>query len=121
MISLLFSLPDTETALLHDLGDRLARRGTEENFRIFTTLLTWWISKLISFGAQNQVMINIVPEEEGCARRLLSLSGVDRWLEVWEKINSLASQTDRLNLDRKKTLLNIFYSLEVAANGSKQS
>jgi DNA polymerase-3 subunit delta' len=120
MISLLFTLPNTETALLHDFGDRLARRGAEDSFRIFTTLLSWWISKLISFGAQKKVMINIVPEEEGCARRLLSLSGVDHWLEVWEKINSLASQTDRLNLDRKKTLLNIFHSLKAAASGSNQ-
>ena len=117
MISLLSTLPDMEAELLHDFGDRLARRGAEDNFRIFTELLSWWVSKLISLGTRKEVTIDIIPEEEGCAERLLSLSGVDRWLEVWEKINTLASQTDRLNLDRKKTLLNIFHTLKAAASG----
>ena len=117
MVSLLSTLPDIETALLHSFGDRLARRGAEDNFRIFTELLSWWVSRLITLGARKMVIANIIPEEDGCAKRLLSVSGVDRWLEVWEKINTLASQTDRLNLDRKKTLLNIFHALKAAASG----
>jgi DNA polymerase-3 subunit delta' len=45
---------------------------------------------------------------------LLAAAGVDRWLEVWEKINSLADQTDRLNLDRKQIVLNMFAAIQGA-------
>jgi DNA polymerase-3 subunit delta' len=116
MVGLLSNLPDTETALLHNFGDRLSRRGAEDNFQLFTELLSSWISKLISSAVQKKGITNVIPEEEGCANRLLSISGVDRWLEVWEKVNTLSRQTNRLNLDRKKTLLNIFHSLKTAAS-----
>ena len=56
----------------------------------------------------------IVAEEASCAARLLSAAGVDRWIEVWEKINSLADQTDRLNLGRKQIVLNMFAAIQGA-------
>jgi DNA polymerase-3 subunit delta' len=115
MVSLLATLPDTKTSAIHSFGDRLARRGAEDNFRIVTELLAWWVSRLVRIGARGSDVPNIVPEEEGCAARLLSATGVDRWLEVWEKINRLASQTDGLNLDKKQALLNMFYALKRAA------
>ncbi|NKB21912.1 MAG: DNA polymerase III subunit delta' [Alphaproteobacteria bacterium] len=115
MVSLLAALPNTETSALHSFGDRLARRGAEDNFRVVTELLSWWVSRLTRVGARGIEIPNIVPEEEGCANRLLSATGVDRWLEVWEKINMLARQTDGLNLDRKQALLNMFHALKGAA------
>lgn len=115
MVSLLAALPKTDTSALHNFGDRLARRGAEDNFRIVTELLAWWVSRLVRVGARGMNVPNIVPEEEGCAARLLSATGVDHWLEVWEKINRLASQTDGLNLDKKQALLNMFHALKGAA------
>ena len=115
LISLLITLPNTQMSALHSFGDRLARRGAEDSFRVVTELLSWWISRLTRMGARGMAIPNIVPEEEGCAARLLSATGVDHWLEVWEKINKLAGQTDGLNLDRKQALLNMFHDLKGAA------
>jgi hypothetical protein len=35
-------------------------------------------------------------------------------MEVWEKINRLSDQTDRLNLDRKQAWLSMFHALQGA-------
>ena len=37
---------------------------------------------------------------------------LDRWFEVWEKINRLLNKTDQINLDRKQVVLNVFLALE---------
>ena len=116
LISLMVTLPKDSTAALHKFSDTLSRRGNEERFRTASELLGWWIGRLARAGARGEAesLAPIVAEEAGCAARLLSATGVDRWIEVWEKINSLADQTDRLNLDRKQIVLNMFAAIQGA-------
>jgi DNA polymerase-3 subunit delta' len=116
LISLMVDLPKISTAALHAFSDRLARRGAEESFRTASELLGWWIGRLARAGARGEAesLAPIVAEEAGCVPHLLAAAGVDRWLEVWEKINSLADQTDRLNLDRKQIVLNMFAAIQGA-------
>ncbi len=116
LVSLLAQLPNADTASLHAFSDSLARRGSEEKFRTASTLLSWWIGRLARAAARGEQaeIAPIVAEEEGCAARLLAAAGVDRWMEVWEKVNSLADQTDRLNLDRKQIVLNMFAAMQGA-------
>jgi len=116
LVSLLSQLPNADTATLHAFSDGLARRGAEEKFRTVSMLLSWWIGRLARAGARGDAegLAPIVAEEAGCAARLLAAAGVDRWMEVWEKVNSLADQTDRLNLDRKQIVLNMFAAMQRA-------
>ena len=102
---------------LHKFGDQLARQGAEKHFYLVIELLAWWISRLARMTAKGNVIPDILPEEEGCAARLAKQTRVDHWLEVWEKINVLARQTNQLNLDRKHVLINIFEALKGAARG----
>ncbi len=112
---LLSGLPRPPAAALHAFGDQLARNGAEDRFRTATELMAWWLGRAARAGARGQGgPAPIVPEEEGCAARLLAAAGVDRWLEVWEKIVRLSDQTDRLNLDRKQALLTMFHALQGA-------
>ena len=116
LVSLLIQLPKADTVALHAFSDRLARRGAEESFRTASELLAWWIGRMARAGARGEgaTLPPIASEEAGCAVRLLAAAGVDRWVQVWEKINSLADQTDRLNLDRKQIVLNMFAALQGA-------
>jgi DNA polymerase-3 subunit delta' len=52
-----------------------------------------------------------VPEEEGCAGRLFAAAGVDRWMEVWDKVSRLTDQAEGLNLDRKQVVINLFTTM----------
>jgi DNA polymerase-3 subunit delta' len=47
--------------------------------------------------------------------KLMARRGLDRWVEVWEKIAELFAQADAVNLDRKQVVLNAFFALEEAA------
>lgn len=115
LMLLLSHLPRPPVAALHGYGDKLARTGAEEKFRTATELLGWWLGRLARSGARGEGgPPPIVPEEEGLAGRMLAASGVDRWMEVWEKTNRLADQTGRLNLDRKQALLSMFHALQTA-------
>jgi DNA polymerase-3 subunit delta' len=115
IMGLLQPLPKLDLVAVHGLGDRLARRGAEDAFRTATGLLGWWLGRMIRAGARDTTPPAVVPEEEGCAARLLAAGGLDRWLEVWDKINRLTAQTEGLNLDRKQVVLNLFTALEDAA------
>ena len=48
--------------------------------------------------------------------RLGQAAGLDRWFEVWEKINRLLDKTEHANLDRKQVVLNVFLTLENAVS-----
>jgi len=117
LIGLVGALPDPTVATVHDLGERLGRKAPEAEVAFRTTmhLLAWWVARLAREGACGRSPSAVVPEEEGLGARLLAAGGVDRWVEVWEKINRLADQTDGLNLDRKQVVLNVFYALGEAA------
>jgi DNA polymerase-3 subunit delta' len=115
MAGLLAQLPRPDTAALHAFGDRMARRGQEEAFTTLGGLLNWWIARMIRDGARGAAPDAVVAEEEGCAARLYAAGRLDRWLEVWEKTTRLFDQTDRLHLDRKQVVLNVFHELGEAA------
>jgi DNA polymerase-3 subunit delta' len=115
LMLLLSHLPRPPLTALHALSDKLARNGAEDKFRTTTELLGWWLGRLARSGARGEGgPPPIVPEEEGLAGRLLAATGVDRWMEVWEKTNRLANDTGRLNLDRKQALLSMFHALQGA-------
>jgi DNA polymerase-3 subunit delta' len=48
-------------------------------------------------------------------RRLTAAGGLDRWLEVWEKVNRLLALTGSAKLERKQVILSVFHALENAA------
>ena len=114
LIYLIRQLPNIEVSLLHKFADRLSRRGAEDNFHLAIELLIWWISRITRMSAKGELIPDVIAEENNCANRLVAETKVDRWIEVWEKINRLASQTDRLNLDRKHVLINMFHFLKGA-------
>ena len=49
-----------------------------------------------------------------CMRDLLAAASLDRWMEAWEKAAHLLSGADRVNLDRKQTVLGSFLALQSA-------
>lgn len=100
LTALLDRLPDMDATAAHSFGDRIARRGAEEAFRTATELLSWWVAGTVRSRAA------AAPARTG---------SLDRWLEVWDKINRLTLQSDALNLDRKQVILNLFFALQRAA------
>ncbi len=117
ILGILDGLPRMDAEALHEFSSRFARVGSEDDFRTVTELLQWWLAGLITRMAKGETRGG---EGESAAerdlyQRLLRTGGLDRWLEVWEKVTRLLARTGPAHLDKKQVLLTAFLSLENAA------
>jgi DNA polymerase-3 subunit delta' len=115
LAALLVTLGQLDIGALHALGDRVGRAGAEEAFLTVTDFLRWWLGRLILFAARGQVPPSASSDDRALMERLAPAAALDRWLEVWEKINRLLARAGGANLDRKQVFLNAFFALERAA------
>ncbi|HIM24473.1 MAG TPA: DNA polymerase III subunit delta' [Rhodospirillales bacterium] len=120
MIGLLETLPRLDVGALHAFGGKLGKTGAEEAFHTASGLLQWWLARLILITAgaassgprQGKDPLDV--GEEALMKRLGQAASLDRWFEVWEKINRLLVKTDLINLSRKQVVLNVFLTLQNA-------
>jgi DNA polymerase III subunit delta' len=99
-------------------ADRLGRFNAEDSFRLVAELLPDWLARMVTRAAAGQG--GALPEESAAWARLGGTragSGVDRWAELWEKLNRLFDLVDTVNLDRKQAILNAFFALDEASRG----
>lgn len=95
------------------LGDRVSRTGNVDAFRTVSEMILWWLSRIVLCAGGK-------PPEAGNFERGETISRIsyaaplDRWLEVWEKINRLIARTDSAHLDHKQVLIDIFLQVEGA-------
>lgn len=115
LASLLMSLPRLNIKGVHALADKVGRRGADEAYETFTDLLSDWLQRLVRTGAGAPASADIVAGEGAAMARLAAGAGLDRWVEVWEKINQSVARAEALNTDRKLVILNAFSALESVA------
>lgn len=113
LMALLADIPKLNTARLHSLADQ-ALRG--DAFRTLTGLLSWWLARIVAAGARGTLdaVSEIVPGERTLARRLLAAATPAVWADVWDKIGGLARRTEAVNMDRKRSLMLMLWSVEQA-------
>ena len=118
LVALLETWPKLDTEALHRLGDRLARRGAEDAFRTVGELTRWWLARMIAFGAapEGRDATSLDGTERAIMARFLAGASLDRWLEVWEKVNGLLERAEGANLNRKQVVINALLALEAAAS-----
>jgi len=116
MTGLLETLPRLDIPALHAFGARLGKAGADEAFRTASNLLRWWLARLILSASGAMAADGLTDDEKVLMDRLGQAAGLDRWFEVWEKINRLLDKTEHANLDRKQVVLNVFLTLENAVS-----
>ncbi len=115
MTGLLETLPKLDVQALHAFGTRFGKSGAEDAFQTASDLLRWWLGRLIlATAGGGREKAPFTPDEEALMDRLGRAAGLDRWFEVWEKINRLLAKASHANLDRKQVVLNVFLTLENA-------
>ena len=115
LLDLVRDLPQLDYTAVHALGDRLNRANGEAAYGVWIDLLRLWLSRLTRGGAGLEQMSEAVDGEVALAARLTSSVGLDRWVELWEKIGGLAMRAERVNLDRKQVILSAFMDLQSTA------
>ncbi len=116
MVGVLATLPELDMPRLHGFAERFARRGEEANaaWRSLNYLFDGWMKGLARYAALGGQAAPVVPAESGLQARLLAAASLDRWIVAWEKASELLSGSDRVNLDRKQTVLGSFLVLQAA-------
>ncbi len=112
LLELLGALPELDGAELHAFADTVARWGSEDAFRVLSELMPATLARAIARATRSGPGGGT---GEAALANLLARRGLDRWVEVWEKITHLFADADAVNLDRKQVVLNAFFALEEAA------
>lgn len=108
---LLETLPDLDRAKLHRLCEKVGKGDGEGAFRTVGELLMGWLARLIRFAAAGRPGGAGPAADDRLMARLAQAGGLERLLDVWEKVTRLIERTEAVNLDRKQVTLDIFLTL----------
>ncbi|HEX7006725.1 MAG TPA: DNA polymerase III subunit delta' [Alphaproteobacteria bacterium] len=115
-LRLVADLPDLDIPAVHALGDRLTRPNAEASYAALTELIAWWLRRLVAVASgAGAPAADFVPGESAQLAALAARHGLDRWLDLWEKITRLFARADGNGLDRKQVLIGAFLALQSAA------
>lgn len=86
------------------MADKFAGRDGGDLFRLTFELIGLFLARMIRLAATGSIDEAMVGE--GAAMRaLVAAARLERWTEVWEKINALAARAEAVNLDRRQVLV----------------
>ncbi len=116
LVEIVCNLPLLNENLLHKTADSLSSDSEELSYRTFTDLILWWFSRVIrlSVGKNCNEEAGISSDEMKIVDHISS-NDLDILLNAWNRINILLKRADKVNLDRKQVILNIFFELSKAA------
>ena len=77
--------------------------------------LAVWLTRLVRLGASGEAPSGAT---DALLVRLAGRAHLERWIEVWEKLNTLVERTDAVNLDQKQILVALIAALEKTARGT---
>jgi DNA polymerase-3 subunit delta' len=109
------TLPELEIEAMTGFADRVARWGADEAFALVAELLPGWIARMVALAGGGGDEQAVLPGEAAAMRQIAGRRKLDQWVEVWENLTHLFAEADRINLDRKQVVLNVFFALEAAA------
>jgi len=117
MGSLIAEIPRLNTPAVHQLAGQLAGVKADAQYRLFIQIFLGWLERLIRQRATNIMVADVMVGESAQIERISTLAGVDRWLDLWEKMTRLVTRADAVNLDRKQIIVTLFTSLAATARG----
>lgn len=98
---------------IHDFAGRLGRAGNEQAFDTFSTILRWWLERLVVTKSGGPSISSV---DADMFTQVLNAADLDRWMEVWEKVTRLLDSVSVANLDRKQVVLNTFIAVDAAVH-----
>ena len=99
-------------AALHTFADRLARGEADKAYRAVEELLTHLLGEIAFCAAGGKSGRRSYPEADQVLHRLGARMSAARWAELSEHIAATFVRGEALNLDRKQTILGVFFAVE---------
>ena len=115
MASFLTSLPRLDIPALHTLAGQLSAPKADQEYRLFIAMVLDWLERMIRQTASGIATNDVMAGESAEMMRISTLSGLDQWMDLWEKMGRLVARADAVNLDRKQVIVHLFCSLGTLA------
>ncbi|MEK9722664.1 MAG: DNA polymerase III subunit delta' [Rhodospirillaceae bacterium] len=115
IMRLMEGLPALDVPALHDFATKCAARKGDETFATAADLIRRTVAQIVKHaGGQDDTA---APDgERALLQRVAPPASLERWLQVWEKIDDILGSADRANLDHKQVILNAFFTVAQAAS-----
>jgi len=111
-------LPKLDIPGLYGFADKMAEKGNENMFRIFTTLLDDWFSRMIlSAAAGPKALVSgheLDQRDQALMTRFAQARPLDRWLALRDELLALFAQAEGLRLDQRQVVVDCFTRLQRA-------
>lgn len=117
MATLFAELPRLNVPAIHTFAGQLSTAKADAKYRLFIQIYLDWLQRLIRQSASGHPVQDIVDGESTQMARISCLAGVDRWLDLWEKMGEMVNRADAVNLDRKQVIVSLFTSLGALTRG----
>ena len=117
LISLMASLPALDVKSVHAVADKLSPRAAMNDYALFMQMVTDWVAAMVrSVGTAEAEFAD--DAERAIMQRLATPHDLARWADAWDEISRSIARANALNLDRKQTILNVFFRLEETARAA---
>ena len=117
IMTFMAQMPSLNIPDLQDFGATMSKADAIPRFETMADLLRRCLARLVRHASGADILGPVNAEEQALYARLAAAGGLDRWLQVWDKSDDLLRRTNRINLDRKQVILNIFLNISQAARG----
>jgi len=117
MGGLIADLPRLNVPAAHQLAVQLAAKNADARYRLFIQIFTAWLERLIRQLATQSAAQDILQGESAQIARISALAGVDRWIQLWEKVGQLVLRADAVNLDKKQVIISLLTGLAAVSRG----
>jgi len=116
-VDIVAAAPGIDPRAIQAFAERVTgRRNADTAYETMTGLIVWWFARLARQTALGTPGPEVVAGEGRVMGRLMALPrGLERWLDVWEKVARLFSRADNANLDRKQVVMTALGMIDAAA------
>jgi DNA polymerase III subunit delta' len=97
---------------VHALGDKVAKAGAGDVFRLFIELFEGFLFRLVRYASGAGEGEIAIPGESEVFASLASATALDQWIEVWENSRQLFNRTMAVNLDKKQAVIIAFNDVQ---------
>jgi len=116
LIEMLSQTPRLDAIQLHAFADQVARADAEDAYRVYQELLSQLLARVTATSARRRLVgEQIVGGENEVIGRLAARADAARWAASREDMERSFAATDELNLDRKQTILGVFFAIDELA------
>lgn len=112
ILHVMTQLPSMDAVEVHKLGDSLAAKSSVPVWQYGNFLLQHCLSMLIKAGVSPSVRSSYAEDEQRMIDSLLSYKPIKHWFAIWDKLQEMHQDVERLNADPKLATLQLFAAMK---------